>query len=307
MVREMGGEMRDISELLGSRYPIIQGAMGVICNPEMVAAVSEAGGYGLLATAFLADPELLSRQIQAVKRLTDKPFGGNLMAMNPMSTTFAEILCEHGIRAVTTSAGSPKGLVSLLKGRGVKVLHVVANVDNAIKAEEAGVDAVIAEGTESGGIQGYKEASTMVLVPMVVDAVRIPVVAAGGIGDSRGYRAAFALGAKGVQVGTRFIASHECIAHVNYKKALCHAKETDTVLITRGKIRVRVIRTPFAEELLENPRDEAFGSLSGNLEEAWIRGNLKAYTLPSGQITGMIRKVKSIREIIEEMVGGQGQ
>jgi len=295
-------KMKDISELLGSRYPIIQGAMGVICNPEMVAAVSEAGGYGLLATGFMSDPELLSRQIQAVKGLTDKPFGGNLMAMNPMSTTFAEVMSEHGIRAVTTSAGSPEALVSLLKDRGVKVLHVVANVDNAIKAEEAGVDAVIAEGTESGGMQGYKGASTMVLVPMVVDAVSIPVVAAGGIGDSSGYRAALALGAKGVQVGTRFIASQECIAHVNYKKALCDAKETDTVLISRGRIRVRVIRTPLAEELLQRPGDTTFSSSSESLEEAWVKGNLEAYTLPSGQITGMIKDVKSVREIIEEMV-----
>ena len=296
--------MKDISELLGSRYPIIQGAMGVISNPEMVAAVSEAGGYGLLATGFMSDPELLRGQIQAVKRLTDKPFGGNLIAMNPMSATFAEVLCEHGIRVVTTSAGSPKALVPLLKDRGVKVLHVVANVDNAIKAEEAGVDAVIAEGSESGGIQGYKGASTMVLVPMVVDAVRIPVVAAGGIGDSRGYRAALALGAKGVQVGTRFIASQECIAHTNYKKALCDARETDTVLISRGRVRVRVIRTPLAEELIERPSDQASGCLSGSREEAWIKGNLKAYALPSGQITGMIKEVRSVREIIEEMVGG---
>jgi enoyl-[acyl-carrier protein] reductase II len=294
--------MKDISELLGCRYPIIQGAMGVICNPEMVAAVSEAGGYGLLATGFMSDPELLIESIQEVRKLTDKPFGANLMAMNPMSATFAEVLCEHGIQAVTTSAGSPKALVPLLKDRGVKVLHVVANVDNAIKAEGAGVDAVIAEGTESGGIQGYRGASTMVLVPTVVDAVRIPVVAAGGIGDSRGYRAAFALGAKGVQVGTRFIASQECIAHANYKKALCDAKETDTLLISAGRIRVRVIRTPLAEGLVEKPKDKALSSLPGTREEAWVKGDLKAYTLPSGQITGMIKEVKSVREIIEEMV-----
>ncbi len=294
--------MKDISELLGSRYPIIQGAMGVICNPEMVAAVSEAGGYGLVATAFISDPDLLRKQIQAVKRLTDRPFGANLMAMNPMSTAFAEILGDSGIRAVTTSGGSPKGLVSLLKDRGVTVLHVVPNVDNAIKAEQAGVDGVIAEGCESGGIQGYKGASTMALVPMVIDAVRIPVVAAGGIGDSRGYRAAFALGAKGVQVGTRFIASKECIAHANYKKALCEGKETDTVLISRGRVRVRVIRTPLAQELLHQSSDRDFSSLSSSLEEAWIHGNLQAYTLPSGQIIGMINEVKSVREIIEEMV-----
>ena len=296
--------MKDISELLGSRYPIVQGAMGMICNPEMVAAVSEAGGYGVLATSFMSDPELLRSQIQAVRSLTDRPFGANLMAMNPMSATFAEVLCEHGIRSVTTSAGSPKALIPLLKDRGVKVLHVVANVDNAIKAEGAGVDAVIVEGSESGGIQGYRGASTMVLVPMVVDAVRIPVVAAGGIGDSRGCRAAFALGAKGVQVGTRFIASQECIAHLNYKEALCNAKETDTALINRGKIRVRAVRTPLAEELIDKPIDEAFSSVPGSREEAWVKGDLDAYVLPAGQITGMIKEVKSVREIIEEMVGG---
>ena len=219
--------MKDISEMLGSRYPIMQGAMGVISNPEMVAAVSEAGGYGLLATAFASDPDLVDSQIKAVKKLTDKPFGANLMAMNPMSTTFAEILADNGIQTVTTSAGSPRALIEILKPRGVKILHVVPSVETAIKAETAGVDAVIAEGSESGGIQGFQGASTMVLIPLVVDAVRIPVIAAGGIGDSRGYRAAFELGAKGVQVGTRFIASEECIAHENYKEALKKGKETD--------------------------------------------------------------------------------
>jgi len=295
--------MADISELLGSRYPLIQGAMGVICNPEFVAAVSEAGGYGLLATAFLSDPELLSSQIRATKDLTKKPFGANLMAMNPMSMTFAEILVDHGIRTVTTSAGNPTELVSFFKDRGVKVLHVVPNVDNAIKAEKAGVDAVIAEGSESGGIQGYQGASTMVLVPMVVDAVNIPVVAAGGIGDSRGYRAALALGAKGVQVGTRFIASRECIAHLNYKSALCNARETDTVLIDRGRVRVRAVRTPLADKMASGPVDETFALSSDSLEDAWIGGNLEANTLPAGQITGMVDQVKSVREIIEDLVG----
>ena len=294
--------MKDISELLGSRYPLIQGAMGVISNPEMVAAVSEAGGYGLLATAFQSDPEALKDQVRAVRKLTDKPFGVNLMAMNPLSVSFAEVLADLGIGAITTSGGSPKEIVPILKDRGVKILHVVATVDNAIKAEKAGVDAIIAEGTESGGIQGVKGASTMVLVPMVVDAVNIPVIAAGGIGDSRGYRAAFSLGAKGVQVGTRFIASKECNAHDTYKKSLINGKETDTLLIDRGRIRVRVIRTPLAEELTENPTDEAFSEVSGSLEDAWISGNLTANTLPSGEIAGMIKGVKSVREIIEEMV-----
>jgi len=294
--------MDEICGLLGSRYPLIQGAMGVICNPEMVAAVSEAGGYGLLASAFLTEPGPLREQIEAVKRLTDKPFGANLMAMNPMSMAFAEVLIENGIKTVTTSAGSPKELLSILKPAGVKVLHVVPNVETARKAEDAGVDVLIAEGSESGGIQGYMGASTMVLVPLMVDAVKIPVIAAGGIGDSRGYRAAFALGAKGVQVGTRFIASKECIAHQNYKSALCEGRETDTLLIERGKVRVRVIRTPLAEELGQGISDMTFTFSPNSLEEAWIGGDLAANTLPAGEIAGMVEDVRSVREIIEEMV-----
>lgn len=296
--------MKDLSELLGSKYPIIQGAMGVICNPEMVAAVSEAGGYGLLATAFQTDPKKLEAQIDAVKKLTDKPFGANLMALNPQSMEFAEVLVEAGIKAVTTSAGSPKEIAAFFKDRGVKVLHVVASVSNAVKAEAAGVDAVIAEGSESGGMQGFDGASTIVLVPLVVDAVNIPVVAAGGIGDSRGYRAAFALGAKGVQVGTRFIASQECIAHKNYKETLLEAEAKDTRLIRLGRVQARVVRTPLADRMADKPEEAEFVSLGGSMEEAWVRGDLEANTLPAGQITGMVKKVKPVKEIIEEMVKG---
>jgi NAD(P)H-dependent flavin oxidoreductase YrpB (nitropropane dioxygenase family) len=294
--------MKDITELLGVRYPIIQGALGVISNPEMVAAVSNAGGYGLLTTGSITNPEVLKRRIDTVKRLTKKPFGANLMAMHPKSLDFVEILVESGIKAVTTSAGSPKDLVPFLKQRGLKVLHVIANVEYAIKAEAAGVDAVIAEGSESGGLQGLSGVSTMVLVPLVADALRIPVVAAGGIGDSRGYRAAFTLGAKGVQLGTRFIASQECIAHSSCKNILCDAKETDTILIDRGRVRVRVLRTPLANKLSQSQRDQTFTSKLGSLEEAWIEGNLEANVLSSGQISGMIRKIQPVREIIEEMV-----
>lgn len=294
--------MNPITEMLGTRYPVIQGAMGGISNPELVAAVSEAGGFGLLATGFIRDTERLLDQIRAVKALTQKPFGANLVVLNPMSRRFAEILVEQGIGAVTVSAGSPGELMSLLRPGGVRVLQVIPTVEAAVKAEEFGVDAVIAEGTESGGIQGYRGASTMVLVPLVVDAVRIPVVAAGGIGDARGFRAAMALGAKGVQVGTRFIASHECIAHQNYKDEVCKARETDTVLIPRGRVRVRVLRTPLAERLMGKPPEIASAPHPDALEEAYIRGNLDANPLAAGEIAGMVREVKSVREIIEEMV-----
>jgi enoyl-[acyl-carrier protein] reductase II len=277
--------------------------MGVISNPEMVAAVSEAGGYGLLATAFQSDPEQLKEQIEAVKRITDKPFGVNLMAMNPLSGTFAEIIADCGIRAITSSGGSPRSIVPILKARGVKILQVVANVANAVSAEKAGVDVIIAEGTESGGIQGYKGASTMVLVPMVADAVTIPVIAAGGIGDSRGYRAALALGAKGVQVGTRFIATKECVAHERYKNALIACGETDTVVLDRGRVRARVIQSlPDEAPAQEESMDETFTEMEGSLEDSWVKGNFRPNSLPSGEIAGMIKGVKSVREIIEEMV-----
>jgi enoyl-[acyl-carrier protein] reductase II len=275
--------------------------MGVICNPEFVAAVSEAGGYGLLATAFENDPVRLKARVDAVKALTDKPFGANLMPMNPKAFAFADILAEAGVRAVITSGGSPKALLPYLKERGIKVLHVVSSVANAVKAAAAGVDAVIAEGSESGGMQGFNGASTMVLVPLVVDAVRVPVV---GIGDARGYRAAFVLGAVGVQVGTAFIASRECIAHANYKNALISAGEADTRLINAQWAQFRVVATPFADKMLEKGgfSKEDFSAQGASMETAWILGDLDAGILAAGQIAGMIKAVRPVRDIIQEMV-----
>ncbi|MBU2467854.1 MAG: nitronate monooxygenase [Proteobacteria bacterium] len=296
--------MQNIAELLGCQYPIIQGAMGVICNPEMVAAVSEAGGYGVLGSAFQEDAEELRRQIQQVQTLTGKPFGANLTVLNPRCAEMAQVMVEMGIKAITTSAGDPGPLVQMLKPQGVKVLHVCPTVDKAKKAQAAGVDAVIAEGAESGGIQGHDAVSTMVLVPAVTDAVTLPVVAAGGIGDSRGFRAALALGAKGVQVGTRFIASAECIAHENYKAMICQATETDTILIDRtDRIMVRVLPTALAQRLREDPSGGRSAAIPRqNIGKAWIQGDLDAYTLAAGQVAGIVHEVKTVREIIEEMV-----
>ncbi len=296
--------MKDISELLGCKYPIIQGAMGVICNPEFVAAVSEAGGYGLLATSFENDPGKLKAMVDAVKALTNKPFGANLMAVNPKAFEFADILVEAGVKVVTTSGGSPKVLLPYLKERDIKVLHVVSNVSNAVKAAAAGVDAVIAEGSESGGMQGFNGASTMVLTPLVADAVDVPVVAAGGIGDSRGYKAAFILGAVGVQVGTAFIAAEECIAHANYKNALVSASEIDTRLMNVEWAQFRVVATPLVEEMMDKggPSKADFSAQGPSMEAAWVQGDLEASIIAAGQITGMIKAVRPVREIIEEMV-----
>jgi len=293
--------MNPITEMLGCKYPIIQGAMAGISNPEMVAAVSEAGGYGLLASAGMWGPEKLTEQLKAVRKLTDKPFGVNLIAMNPNSGNYAGLLADFGIKAVTTSAGSPAKLIPILHEKGIKAIHVVPTAAYAVIAEEAGADAVVAEGTESGGMQGHDGVSTMVLIPAVVDAMKIPVIAAGGIVDSRGYRAALALGAVGVQVGTAFMASKECIIHGDVKNLLVEAAETDTVLLRRGRICARAVRTPYVKENLENA-SETPSSYRGDWVNAAIEGDISCAALPAGQCIGLLRSVRSVKEIIEEMV-----
>jgi len=290
-----------LTELLGCKYPVILGAMGVICNPELVAAVSEAGGFGLLATAFTPDTEFLRKQIKETKRLTQNPFGANLQVMNPLTSEFINILADEGIKAVTVSGGSPKSIIPILKDKGIKVIPVVPTVDVARKSETLGVDAIVAEGSESGGLQGFRGASTMVLVPAVVDAVNVPVIAAGGIADSRGYRAALALGASGVQVGTRFIATKECIAHQNYKNAVVDLNESSTQLINLGAFQVRALSTPLAEKILSDP-SQAGGGFGQGIEESWLKGDMDAGVLPAGEVTGLIKDIPSVKDIIDEMI-----
>ena len=296
--------MSRVTELLGSRYPIIQGAMGVISNPELVSAVSNAGGYGLLATAFANDPEFVRNQVKATKALTDQPFGANLHAMNPLALQFAEILSEEGVKAVTLSGGSPKTMIPYLHERGMKAVVVVPTVDVALKSEELGADAIVAEGTESGGMQGFRGSSTLVLVPSVVDAVQVPVIAAGGIGDSRGYRAVLALGAEGAQVGTRFIATKECIAHSNYKDTIVDSAETGTGLVDLGRFRVRALRTAFVDGLIEGGRAGLENLSPQSLEDSWIKGKLESGVLPAGEVAGLVKDIPSVSEIIQEMVSG---
>jgi len=294
--------MSRVSELLGVEYPVIQGAMGVICNPELVAAVSEAGGYGLLATAFATDAEVVRDQVRSTKELTNKPFGANLFAMNPKALEFAAVMADEGIGAVTVSGGSPKQLIPFLRECGVKVLALAANVDYACQAEALGADAIVAEGSESGGVQGFGIPSTMVLVPAVVDKVKVPVIAAGGIGDSRGYRAAMALGAEGVQVGTRFIATKECIAHENYKNLVVQASDVGTVLINLGRFQVRALRTALTRRI-EGGETEALSVFGGPaMEDSWIKGHVDSGVLPAGQISGLVKDILSAKEVIREMV-----
>ena len=294
--------MSRVTELLGSRYPIIQGAMGVICNPELVAAVSEAGAFGLLATAFAQDPEAVRSQVQATKKLTNKPFGANLFVMNPLAQEFAKVFAEEGVKTVTVSGGSPKALIPLLRELGMKIIVVVPTVGVAQGAEGLDADAIVAEGAESGGVQGLKGVSTMVLVPAVVDAVKVPVIAAGGIGDSRGYKAAMALGAEGVQVGTRFIATKECIANAMYKQRIVESGDTGTGLVDMGRFRIRALRTQLVEKMIKGEMgpDNIFTPTA--VEAAWLKGDLEAGVLPAGQVAGLISGILAVGEVIEEMV-----
>jgi enoyl-[acyl-carrier protein] reductase II len=291
-----------VAEMLGCEYPIIQGAMGIISNPEMVAAVSNAGGVGFLATAFADNVDIVRKQLKATQKLTDKPFGANLFMMNPLSDQFARLLAEAGIKAVTLSGGSPKVLIPLLHELGMKALVVVPTAKVAASAESHGADAIVSEGSESGGIQGYQGASTMVLTPAVVDAVKVPVIAAGGIGDSRGYKAALALGAEGVQVGTRFIASTECIAHATYKDIIVQSPETGTELLDRGRLRIRALHTLLVEKLIQSEQMEDYVFGAKAMEASWLNGDADAGVLPAGQISGLIHNVLSVKKIIEEMV-----
>jgi enoyl-[acyl-carrier protein] reductase II len=276
--------------------------MGVICNPELVAAVSEAGGFGLLATAFTEDAGVLRDQIKATKQLTKKPFGCNLFVMNPLAQEFSQVLADEGIRAVTVSGGSPKVLIPLLHGLGIKAIVVAPTVEAAKGAEALGADAVVAEGAESGGVQGFRGVSTLVLVPAIADAVNIPVIAAGGIGDSRGYKAALALGAEGVQMGTRFIATKECIAHSSYKEVIVGSGETGTGLVNMGRFQIRALRTPLVERLLKGEEASMPDFNRNAMEASWIKGDLEIGVLPAGQVAGLITSVPSVSEIIEEMV-----
>ena len=294
--------MSIVAQMLGCQYPVIQGAMGVISNPEMVAAVSKAGGFGLLGTAFATDPDVVLSQIKITKKLTDKPFGANLHAMNPLTPKFAEVMAEEGLPAVTLSGGSPKQIIPILHEHKMKAVVVVPSVDVACKAVDVGADVIVAEGSESGGMQGFNGASTLVLVPSVVDAVDVPVVAAGGIADSRGYKAAFALGAQGVQVGTRFIATKECIAHPNYKKIILETSDTGTRLVNLGRFQVRALNTPLVDRLLEGESMPQKVLNESSLEDSWVKGDLDAGTLPAGQVSGLISRILSVHEVIEEMV-----
>ncbi len=293
-----------ITELLNIEYPIIQGGMAWVANAQLAANVSKAGGIGFIGAAN-APAEWVREQIREAKKITDKPFGVNIMLLSPHADEVAKVVAEEGVAAVTTGAGNPAKYMKMWKEAGIKVMPVVASVALAKMMERSGADAVIAEGMESGGHIG--EQTTMSLVPQVVDAVSIPVIAAGGIGDGRGVAAALMLGAEGVQMGTRFIVAKECTVHQAYKDRVIAAKDIDSEVTGRANGHpVRSLRNQMTRQYLELEKNGAsFEELEmltlGALRKAVVEGDVKMGTVMAGQIAGMVKKEQTCREIIEEL------
>lgn len=294
-----------LTELIGIKYPVIQGGMAWVAEYHLAAAVSEAGGLGIIGAAS-APPEVVREQVRKARELTDKPIGVNVMLLNPNAEEVAKIVVEEGVQVVTTGAGSPAKFMDMWKKTGVKVIPVVASVAMAKMMERAGADAVVAEGMESGGHIG--SATTMTLVPQVVDAVSIPVVAAGGIADGRGFAASFMLGAQGVQMGTRFVVAKESIVHENYKQKVIKARDIDSEVtgMSTGHP-VRQIRNKMTREYLKLEKEGApFEELEyltlGSLRKAVMDGDVVNGTVMAGQCAGLVTKEQTCKEIIEEVV-----
>lgn len=295
----------EITELLNIEYPIIQGGMAWVADYHLAAAVSNAGGLGLIGSGG-APASWVKDQIREVKKLTDKPLGVNIMLMNPEADEIAKVIVEEKVPVVTTGAGNPAKYIKEWKEAGVKVIPVVASCALAKMMERCGADAVVAEGTEAGGHIG--EITTMSLVPQVVDAVNIPVIAAGGIADGRGFAAALMLGAKAVQMGTHFVATKECNVHENYKEKIIKAKDIDSKVTGRSTGHpVRVLRNQMSNEYIKKEQEgatlEELELLTlGGLRKAVVEGNVKEGSLMAGQIAGLVKKQYTCKELIEKVV-----
>ena len=295
--------MKNITELLNIKYPIFQGAMANVSTAELVSAVSNAGGLGIIASSG-NDANWVREQIIKTKQLTDKPFGVNVLMVSPHAKDIAQVVIEEKVAVVTTGAGNPGPYIPAWKEAGIIVIPVIPSAGLARRMERAGADAVIAEGMEAGGHIG--KMTTMALIPQVVDAVSIPVIAAGGIADARGVLAAFALGAKGVQAGTLFLASNECPIHENYKNMVVNAKDTDTVITGSDQAPVRIIKNKMAVEYLKLVKEGAsFEELEkltlGSLYKAVVEGNMEEGSFMAGQISGLVKEVKPAKEIIDNL------
>lgn len=300
-------EPERISQLLGIHYPLIQGGMIWASGWRLASAVSNAGGLGLLGAGSMY-PHVLEEHIGKCRKATDKVFGVNVPLLYPNIEELMEIIIRERIPVVFTSAGNPKTWTEKLKAQGIKVVHVVSSVKFALKAQEAGVDAVVAEGFEAGGHNGREETTSMVLIPAVKEAIDIPLIAAGGIGSGRAMLAAFCLGADGVQVGSRFVASHEASSHLAFKQRVVDAKEGDTVLTLKELAPVRLLKNPFYEELqaayANCASPEQLREILGRAraKRGMFEGDLETGELEIGQVSCTINQLKSAGEIVEEMV-----
>ena len=294
-----------LTELLNIEYPVIQGGMAWVAEHHLAAAVSLAGGLGLIGAAN-APSQWVREEIRAAKKLTEKHFGVNIMLLSPYAGEVAKVVVEEGVKVVTTGAGNPEKYMEMWKAAGVKVIPVVASVALAKRMERSGADAIVAEGCESGGHIG--ELTTMALVPQVVDAVDIPVIAAGGIGDGRGIAAALMLGAEGVQIGTRFVVTEESIVHENYKKRVMDAKDIDSQVTGRSTGHpVRTLRNKQTREYLRLEKEGAtFEQLEmltlGGLRKAVLEGDVMTGSVMAGQIAGLVKEELSCQKLMEQLV-----
>lgn len=294
-----------VTELLGIEYPIIQGGMAWVAEHNLAAAVSKAGGFGLIGAAN-APAEVVRAEIRKAKEQTDKPFGVNIMLLSPHAEEIAKIVVEEGVSAVTTGAGNPEKYMEMWKNAGIKVIPVVASVALARRMERYGADAVVAEGCESGGHIG--EQTTMTLLPQVVDAIKIPVIAAGGIGDGRGFAAIHMLGAEAAQIGTRFVVAKEAVVHDAYKQRVISAKDIDSEVTGRATGHpVRQLRNKMTREYIRMEKEGAsFEELEymtlGSLRKAVLEGDIVDGTVMAGQIAGLIKKEQTCNEIIQEIM-----
>ena len=296
-----------LREILGLEFPFIQGGMANIATGEFAAAASNAGGLGIIGSGGM-NAEMLEEHIKRAKSLTDKPFGVNLMLMNPECDKMAELLVREGVPVVTTGAGSPSKYMEMWKAAGIKVAPVVSGAALARRLEQAGADLLIAEGCESGGHIG--ELTTMALVPQVVDAVQLPVVAAGGIADSRQLLAAFALGAVGAQLGTCLLVSEECPIHANYKEAVLKARDNSTTVTGRiAGAPVRILKNAMTRNYLKLEKSgaellELEKFTLGGLRRAVFDGDVQRGSLMAGQVAGLLKEIKPLRQIFEELMAG---
>ena len=299
--------MNQITQLFNIKYPIVQGGMVWVSGWKLASAVSNAGGLGLIGAGSMY-PDVLREHIQKCKKATDNPFGVNVPMLYPQVDELMDIIVEEDVKIVFTSAGNPKTWTSFLKEKGITVVHVVSSVKFAIKAEAAGVDAVVCEGFEAGGHNGREETTTFTLIPMVKESITIPVIAAGGIGNGRGMLAAMVLGADGVQIGSRFAASKESSAHVNFKQKIIDVKDGDTHLTLKELAPVRLIKNKFYQEIKElykeNPTKEELIGLLGRAraKKGIFEGDLDNGELEIGQIAGIINNISSAKDILEEIV-----